>query len=142
MNDIENFINEKISENELRDLKYSERLNRFYIELYINNHKYFFKNISGFLFFLQIRKKKLLEEKIKKIPFISKFIEKTGFKDFDFCRLVELEKNIIKNKPKIIFELGAGMSTVWMSYIVNKFKKYKKNFDRVYRSVTYEKVNE
>lgn len=121
MEDIKNFIKEKASERELYDLKFSQRLDNFYIERFTNNRWYFFLNFKGFLYYLQIKKNLKLQEKIKKISLMSKFIKNSEFVDFDYSRLVQLEKIMKKNKPKTIFEFGSGISTVWMSYIINKF---------------------
>lgn len=121
MEDIKNFINEKTSKEELYAIKFSERLDSFYIERFTNNSKYFFLNIKGFFYFIKTIQIKKLEEKIKKISFLSKFIKNTGSTEFDYGRLVQLEKIIKKNKPKLILEYGSGVSSVWMSYIINKY---------------------
>lgn len=116
------FINEKPSSNELYDLKFSERVNRFYIERYTNNFKLFFKNIKNVIFFLNLI---ILKKKIKSLSnqyFIKKFLKDTGFSDFNLSRLIQLKELIIKKKPKKILELGSGVSTVFMSYLINDLK--------------------
>jgi hypothetical protein len=144
--DIKKFFQEKANEDELYDLKFSERLHSFYIERFTNNLSYFSLSISKIFYLFQIHKRKILENYIKKNSFIIKFIEQTGFKDFDFDRLVQLEKILKKNKPKIIFEFGSGLSTIWMSNIINKhnlnckifsFDNNKSYLDKISKNIDY-----
>ena len=116
------FINEKPSSDELYDFKFSERVDRFYIDRYTNNFKLFFKNIKNIIFFINliIVRKKI--ESLSNQYFIKKFLMDTGFSSFNLSRLIQLKELIIKKKPKKILELGSGVSTVFMSYLINDLK--------------------
>lgn len=120
MEEIEKFINQKASECELYDYTFSQKLDNIYINRHTNKLSLFSLNIKKIFFFLQIVRRENLKKSIKKNAFLIDFIKKTNISSFDYDRLVHLEKIIKKNKPKVIFELGSGVSTVWMSYIINK----------------------
>ena len=52
---------------------------------------------------------------------LKKFLKDTGFSSFNLSRLIQL-KGIDNKKTKKILELGSGVSTVFMSYLINDLK--------------------
>ena len=100
MDDIEKFINEKASEGELYDFKFSQRLGNIYIEQYTNKLSLFSSDIKKIFYFLQIIKREISKRFINKNVFIIDFIKKSNISSFDFDRLVHLEKIIKKINQK------------------------------------------
>lgn len=80
MEDIKKFIQEKANEDELYDLKFSERLHSFYIERFTNNLSYFSLSISKIFYLFQIHKRKILENYIKKILLLLNLLNKQDLK--------------------------------------------------------------
>lgn len=116
------FIRQKPSREELYDLKFANKLYRFYIDRFTNNYKLFFKNIKNIIFFLKIYKKNKILNHLSNDKFIKKSIANIGFNDFGLYRLIHLKEILKKKNPKKILEIGSGMSTIYMSTLINEFK--------------------
>jgi hypothetical protein len=86
------------------------------IEFFYSNFQRF-KNIKSFFIFCQFvnlsRAKKKISTNIQKDLLIF-------YKDFEYSRLIHLEKIIAIKKPKVIVEFGSGLSTFFLLKTVEK----------------------
>lgn len=93
------------------NLRFCEKIDFFYSSFQR------FKNIKSFFIFCQFvnlsREKKKISKNIQKDLLIF-------FKDFEYSRLVHLEKIISIKKPKVIVEFGSGISTFFLLKTVEK----------------------
>lgn len=99
------------------------------IEKYKKNKFLYLFNLKLFFLrqLLKIKKKIFTNDKN-----FTKFINEVKLQHFKIERLIQLKEIILKKKPKIIVEFGAGISTYVISYYINKY-----NIDS--KIITFEK---